>query len=1007
MTRSFKRNEISNACLLALASTLPCSALANETENSEDKVKNEVEMEVIEVQGVRSSILKSLKNKRFAQEILDTISAEDLGQLPDENIAEALSRINGVSLSRAEDGEGQSVQIRGDSSNNIEMNGQTMVGSGENPRSINFQDIPSELFSTIEVLKASTADRIEGSLGGTINLKTQKPLNLKNNSLASVTLKAKHNELAEHTSPDVTVFKANNFRDTAIGDFGFLLTLSAKEVVSQDEAFGTATWNGAPSRWTVYTGLSGASSASQFGADKAIPFDSNLDPNGDGVSDENDIFYVPNQWKVYSNNKTSKRGAVNLTLQWQPTSTSSFWLNGSVSRRDDLIANSSFSMQANTGTAGGNQWDPANVYRSFPLPSENTTFELVNSTEVGDFYVMTAGRMGGINTVMGSSPAVRTEIADSYQITLGGELILGDYLTMDAEVASSSSVSEREQSQLLLTHDYTGNGRVQNNDFAAVLDFNEIDTDLAWIKYYDAPLNTAELKEIDPSLSDFDRLAYRQLQRNATDIKNTSNSAKLDFQYEFDSAITSVQFGYRYADRSAERINYMGNSTGNGEGIYDNGRLIIPHLSGTPVNDESNEVSIALSHCLQPEQANLEEFSGNIPLTWIGTTCDSAFIESYFNLPNIRAINPNTGDPYYQRNGQRYNNVDIKEKTEAAYIRANFFTSWLGTDIDFVGNLGVRYVTTQVTGIGWIDAQDESDSNYQQVEVTSEYEHALPSLNFNWLLSDEIVLRLAWSKNIARPNLNQVSPSFNLNYVEDLGTEGYVGTGRAGNIGLKPRTAENVDLSYEWYYDDDALLSIAIYYKEINDLVEQLSGQDLIIGDERFLVQQWQNVGSTYIKGVELGWQQSFGFLPGFLADTGVNFNYTHPVESETLIDGQGDGLVKEGHSDHNVNATFYYDNKTFSVRLAYSYRSEYVRDYQATLGYARTEDPYRIPQYVDAYGQVDLSANLKITKKLKLNFNVTNLTNEHSTWYLKHKQMTDRLSYTGRRANLSIQYKF
>ena len=980
------------------------------SKSTEQKKKNSEiteDIEVIEVLGIKGSIQESLNNKRYAEEILDSISAEDIGQMPDENIAEALQRVSGISLTRADDGEGQSVQIRGDSSNNIEINGQTVVGSGENPRAVNLQDIPSELFSKIEVLKTSSADRIEGSIGGTVNLSTKKPLDIQKDRLTSVTAKAKYHELADKTTPDVTIFNASNWRNTSLGDFGLNLTLNAKEVYTRDEAFGAATWNGAPSRWTVYTGLSSARDSSHFSDTSRNPYDANLDPNQDGVSDENDIFYVPNLWKVYANEKESERIGANFTLQWQPSNEIDLWLGGSYTHREDELTNQSFSMQANTGTPQGNAWDPANTYLSFPLESGMHHFEKVNSTGQGDFYAMTAGRLGGVNTVMGASPAVGTDKAETYQFTLGGEFDLTDVLVMSSEFSTSESTSDKETSQLLMSHDYNGDNTIKNNDFAAVVDFDERNSDFAFIDYYNAPLDTNNFVEIDPSDPNFEKLNYRQLQRNATDVKNTSDALRVDFKYDLDSLITSLQFGYRYANRTAERVRYMAGHSGNPDGIYEDNRLVLPHIANVPVNDPDNQISVDLAQCHTQAKTSLDEFSGNIPSTWLATDCDSKFIEEYFNLPNIRAINPNTGDPYYQRNGQRYNNMDVEEETNAIYLRANFFTDFFNTGINLVGNIGVRYVTTDITGKGWIDAEDDTNYNFEQITVHEDYNHTLPSLNANWLLSDTTILRFAWSKNIARPSLNQVSPSFNLNYAENPDELGYTGTGNAGNPALKPREAENVDLSFEWYFKNDGLLSVAFYYKDISNLAELLPNQELVIGDETFLVNQWQNIGSTYVKGFELGWQQSFNFLPGLLKNTGINFNYTHPIESETLVDGQGDPLVKEGHSEDNINTTLYYDDRKFSMRLAYAYRSEYVRDYQATLGYGRVFDPYRIPQYVDAYGQFDFYANYKVSNKLRFNFSVTNLTDEHATWYLKHKQMTDRVSYTGRKANLSVQYKF
>lgn len=179
------------------------------------------DIEVISVKGVRGSVVQSINDKRFSETIKDSISAEDIGQLPDENIAEALQRITGIQMSRAADGEGTSIQIRGISDNNVEINGQSTTGSGAD-RNINFQDIPSELFSAIEVYKAPTSDQIEGSLGGTINLKTHRPLKIKNDQVGNVTVKAKYNELSDETAPDFNGFFSKNIRDTGFGDFSTL-----------------------------------------------------------------------------------------------------------------------------------------------------------------------------------------------------------------------------------------------------------------------------------------------------------------------------------------------------------------------------------------------------------------------------------------------------------------------------------------------------------------------------------------------------------------------------------------------------------------------------------------------------------------------------------------------------------------------------------------------------------------------------------------------------------------
>ena len=141
----FVLNRITRACILAIGtSSLSMVAMAEE-ENDINKAETDAEvMEVIEVTGIRGSKRQSLNDKRFADGIIDNITAEDIGELPDANIAEAMQRITGVQMMRDEDGTGTSVQIRGLSDNNITINGQDVAGTAES-RNIDIADLPSEL----------------------------------------------------------------------------------------------------------------------------------------------------------------------------------------------------------------------------------------------------------------------------------------------------------------------------------------------------------------------------------------------------------------------------------------------------------------------------------------------------------------------------------------------------------------------------------------------------------------------------------------------------------------------------------------------------------------------------------------------------------------------------------------------------------------------------------------------------------------------------------------------
>ncbi len=135
--------------------------------------------------GIRSALKKSLDVKRAATSVVDAITSEDIGKFPDNNVAESLARIPGITVSR-QFGEGSAVSIRGASDEHTltTLNGQNVASTGwysqqAIDRSFNYSMLPSEMIASIEVYKSSQADLVEGGLGGTVNVKTRKPLDLK------------------------------------------------------------------------------------------------------------------------------------------------------------------------------------------------------------------------------------------------------------------------------------------------------------------------------------------------------------------------------------------------------------------------------------------------------------------------------------------------------------------------------------------------------------------------------------------------------------------------------------------------------------------------------------------------------------------------------------------------------------------------------------------------------------------------------------------------------------
>ena len=135
-------------------------------------------VEEVVVTGIRASLASALNEKRYADNLVEVIQAEDIGKLPDQNLAEVLENVPGIQITRTA-GVGTGVQIRGTNANRTEINGVSTVGSGSGRSGINFEDVSAGIIAAVEVTKAPEAKTIEGSVGGTINLRTIRPLDLK------------------------------------------------------------------------------------------------------------------------------------------------------------------------------------------------------------------------------------------------------------------------------------------------------------------------------------------------------------------------------------------------------------------------------------------------------------------------------------------------------------------------------------------------------------------------------------------------------------------------------------------------------------------------------------------------------------------------------------------------------------------------------------------------------------------------------------------------------------
>ncbi|QGZ42314.1 TonB-dependent receptor [Pseudoduganella flava] len=232
-----KNRNVSNA-VLALTAMLAAAHNSAAQEAAPDSAGDAAKSNTVVVKGIRRSLMTSLDTKREGSGIVDAISAEDIGKFPDQNLAESLQRITGVSIDRA-GGEGKQITVRGfgPDFNTVLVNGRQIASENEN-RAFNFDTVSSDLVNSINVFKTGTATMQSGGIGSTINITTARPLALGGFKVAG-TVKALHDDNRGETTPEYSLLVSDTFAD---GKFGALLAVSRKKAKTRLNQAQTDGW---------------------------------------------------------------------------------------------------------------------------------------------------------------------------------------------------------------------------------------------------------------------------------------------------------------------------------------------------------------------------------------------------------------------------------------------------------------------------------------------------------------------------------------------------------------------------------------------------------------------------------------------------------------------------------------------------------------------------------------------------------------------------------------------
>ena len=239
LNRERKRFPLSKATVMVMGALGMFShGQAFAAEESSDASE---ETEVIEVTGLRSSVISAMQAKMNSDKIMDGISADDIGALPDRSITEALQRIPGVSIDRyMSQGdpehfsvEGNGVIIRGLTQVRSELNGRSSF-SANGGRSLSFGDVPPELMNAVNVYKAPSADQIEGGLSGTVDLETKLPFHNDEQKI-SISAAANYGDMIEETKPEYSALYSNVWQ-TGLGKIGLLVDVAHSEISTRNDS---------------------------------------------------------------------------------------------------------------------------------------------------------------------------------------------------------------------------------------------------------------------------------------------------------------------------------------------------------------------------------------------------------------------------------------------------------------------------------------------------------------------------------------------------------------------------------------------------------------------------------------------------------------------------------------------------------------------------------------------------------------------------------------------------
>ncbi|MCW1720655.1 TonB-dependent receptor [Pseudoalteromonas sp. A3] len=949
-----------SALMLALFAANSALA-ANEDSTNQSPSTQAEDLEVIEVRGFSRSLIQSLNQKRFSDTVSEQISADDLGALPDISMADALTRLPGISAVRT-GGQAAQINIRGLSGGFVfsTLNGREQV-STSGSRSIEFDQYPSELISSAAVYKSPKASLIEGGVAGTVELETASPLNNDQTHKFVANVRGMYNDRASEVS-DAT-------------EFGDRISFSYQGKYL-DDTLGVALGYARlfqPSVATQFIGLA-------YNDTKDVDGAAN-DTNGPLANPENE--YISEGFELQHLGGEETRNGYLAAIEWAPVD--NFKLKGDafLSRFDK----ESFARGLRVKLGG-----PTAAYANAQLDGNAVIGAAVNRTSQSYTRV----------EIVNDDNQDFDEV-DSFGVNADWQVT--DRLNVNADVSLSRAKSNFRNGLLwsLVAEDANAETPVFDNNVA-------INYQLNGLNLPDVGFNQAA------AFSDIDRVMVSKYGIYPDQTEDEVTAFRLDFKYELESDIfSSVEFGARYSDREYSRKRSVFEYGNDGAFSATQPPLRLTDDMASVV-DWQGEFSYLPSYlAIDLDKALNAWFPDGTPepvQTW-GNADGVDDAQGYTTNYSWSVLQSGS---VFEDVLAAYVMVNINTQIAGLDLSGNVGVRRVETDQSAT-------VLENVAGDARLGAQNIVDENgivnnlYAPNVLGTKYTDYLPSLNLNLQLNDNSLVRFAAAKVMSRAPINRLAGDASANVSDD----GVINGSSNNNPFLKPFYADQYDLSYEYYFEEgNGTVAAALFYKNIDSFVEILSIENFDFKGNGFNVPDFiedpvssEQVATTngiyttavnngeggYIRGLELAYTQVFTFLPSPFNGLGANASYSYTEsEIESITSLGGDTLAQSlpGLSNNVLNATVFYSMDDFETRLNVRYRDEFVSEQVAI-----NEQVVNF----DAETVVDFQTSYRFSDSLTMLLQVNNLTDEPTQSYFGSEQRTGTTQYFGRQFYLGFTY--